>query len=401
MRFVDEFRDAALAARLMERIRQTATRRWTIMEVCGGQTHSLLRHGIDAELADVVELIHGPGCPVCVTPAEAIDEAIALARTPGVTLASFGDMLRVPGSSGSLLAARAAGGEVKAVYSPLEAVQFAQANPGRQVVFFAVGFETTAPATAVAVQQAERLGITNFSLLACHVRVLPAMEALVQQADFRVAGFLAAGHVCAVRGYADYEPFVARYRLPVVVTGFEPTDLLEGLWESVRQLEGGGARVANCYGRGVRREGNPAAQSIMDSVYEPCDRAWRGLGVIPGGGLRLRPEWRRYDARSRRYGAADRRPPEDSAIPGTEPAASTAPAASTEPAASTATAATAVADRDVDCPAGEVLIGKLKPSACPHFGGRCTPESPLGAPMVSAEGACAAYYRYGPPRVSL
>lgn len=391
MRFVDEFRDPALAAGLIERIRQTATRRWTVMEVCGGQTHSLLRHGIDAELADVIELIHGPGCPVCVTPAEAIDEAIALSRMPGVTVTSFGDMLRVPGSRGSLLAARAAGGEVKAVYSPLEAVQLARANPARQIVFFAVGFETTAPATALAVQQARHLGLSNFSLLACHVRVRPAMEALVQQADFRVAGFLAAGHVCAVLGYADYEPFVARYRLPVVVTGFEPTDLLEGLLEAVGQLESGVARVANCYGRSVRREGNAAALAIMDAVYEPCDSPWRGLGVIPGGGLRLREAWLAFDARHRGLGARHERLPE----------ATTPEAMMLESIVKPVVSVAATSLPIADCPAGDVLIGKLKPPACPHFGGRCTPDMPLGAPMVSAEGACAAYYRYGPPRVSV
>lgn len=373
MRFVDEFRDPGLATRLTERIRQLATRRWTVMEVCGGQTHSLLRHGIDAELSEVIECIHGPGCPVCVTPAEAIDEAIALSRTPGVSLASFGDMLRVPGSAGSLLAARAAGGDVRAVYSPLEAVQLAQSQPDRQVVFFAVGFETTAPATALAAQQAKQLGLKNFTLLTSHVRVLPAMESLARQPDFRVSAFLAAGHVCAVLGYADYEPFVDRYRLPVVVTGFEPTDLLEGLLEAVRQLESGSASVANAYGRGVRRAGNVAARRIVDAVYEPCDSPWRGLGIIPGGGLRLRDEWLGFDARARGFSTG-----------------TVAMMRDTDAVPATAT----------DCPAGEVLIGKLKPSACPHFGGRCTPETPLGAPMVSAEGACAAYFRYSPKQVA-
>ncbi|MEY4177104.1 MAG: Hydrogenase isoenzyme formation protein HypD [Planctomycetota bacterium] len=392
MRFVDEFRDPGLAARLIERIRQLATRRWTVMEVCGGQTHSLLRHGIDAELADVIELIHGPGCPVCVTPAEAIDEAIALSLVSGITLSSFGDMLRVPGSRGSLLSARAAGGDVRAVYSPLEAVDFAQAHPERQVVFFAVGFETTAPATALAVQQAKRLELPNFSLLTSHVRVLPAMESLARQSDFRVSAFLAAGHVCAVLGFAEYEPFVDRFRLPVVVSGFEPTDLLEGLFEAVSQLERGAAQVANAYGRGVRREGNSAAKSVIDAVYESVDCPWRGLGIIAGGGLRLREEWRGFDARAR--GMTNTR------------IASTS--VDSDPVADGSRGADGSRDADgsatpaslSDCPAGEVLIGRMKPSACPHFGGRCTPDSPLGAPMVSAEGACAAYFRYGHQRVS-
>ncbi len=386
MRFVDEFRDPGLAARLIERIRQLATRRWTVMEVCGGQTHSLLRHGIDAELADVIELIHGPGCPVCVTPAEAIDEAIALSLVSGITLSSFGDMLRVPGSRGSLLSARAAGGDVRAVYSPLEAVDFAQAHPERQVVFFAVGFETTAPATALAVQQAKRLELPNFSLLTSHVRVLPAMESLARQSDFRVSAFLAAGHVCAVLGFAEYEPFVDRFRLPVVVSGFEPTDLLEGLFEAVSQLERGAAQVANAYGRGVRREGNSAAKSVIDAVYESVDCPWRGLGIIAGGGLRLREEWRGFDARARgmtNTRIASTSVDSDPVADGSRGADGSATPASLS-----------------DCPAGEVLIGRMKPSACPHFGGRCTPDSPLGAPMVSAEGACAAYFRYGHQRVS-
>lgn len=403
MRFVDEFRDPLLAKGLIERIRRVATRRWTIMEVCGGQTHSLLRHGIDAELSDVVELIHGPGCPVCVTPAEAIDEAIALSLSDGVALTSFGDMLRVPGSSGSLLSARAIGGDVRAVYSPLEAVEIARANPTRQIVFFAVGFETTAPATALAVQQAERLGVANFSLLVSHVRVLPAMEALTRLPDFRVSAFLAAGHVCAVMGYADYEPFVERYRLPVVVAGFEPTDLLEGLLEAVTQLERGAPRVANAYGRSVRRDGNKAAIGIVDSVYEPCDCPWRGLGIIPGGGLRLRDKWRGRDARAR--GLLRPASPTDRAVP-SSPTFSAIPLSLNDPEAlhavdgSSVTVAASAPPVAMECPAGEVLIGKLKPSACPHFGGRCTPQTPLGAPMVSAEGACAAYFRYGHLRVS-
>ncbi|HND53090.1 MAG TPA: hydrogenase formation protein HypD, partial [Pirellulaceae bacterium] len=299
MKFLDEFRDPEAARKLVAQLRRTATRRWSIMEVCGGQTHSLLRHGIEAELADVVELIHGPGCPVCVTSARDIDFAQLLARRPGVTVASFGDMLRVPGSRTSLLGIRAEGGDVRPVYSPLDAVQLARREPARQVVFFAVGFETTAPATALAVLQADQLQLDNFSLLVAHVRVQPAMELLVQQPDCRIDGFLAAGHVCTVLGCDSYESFVERYRRPVVVTGFEPTDLLDGLHECVRQLESGEARVANRYERSVRAAGNTAARQAIDEVYEPCDRDWRGIGTVRGGGLRLRARFERFDVARR------------------------------------------------------------------------------------------------------
>jgi hydrogenase expression/formation protein HypD len=358
MKFVDEFRDVAHAQALAEEIRRTATRRWTVMEVCGGQTHSLLRHGIDAAVADAVELIHGPGCPVCVTPAEAIDFAIELAARPGVMLTSFGDMLRVPGTRGSLLQARAAGADVRMVYSPLDAVALAQRHPNRQVVFFAVGFETTAPATALAVRRADAIGLGNFSVLVAHVRVQPAMELLASDADSRVQGFLAAGHVCAVLGYDGYVPFVERFGLPVVVAGFEPIDLLIALRECVRQLEAGRGEVANCYGRGVRPAGNSQARTLVETVYEPCDRDWRGIGRVPGGGLRFRPAWERFDAR-KRFSIS---------LPSIAEA--------------------------VWCRGGEVLTGRLKPIDCPHFGRGCTPETPLGAPMVSSEGACAAYHRY-------
>lgn len=368
MRYVDEFRNPEDANRIVDRIRARVTRPRTIMEVCGGQTHSLLRHGIDEELRGVVELIHGPGCPVCVTPQAAIDHALALAHQPGVVLASFGDMLRVPGSNQSLLAARAAGAQVRPVYSPLDAVAIASKSRHETVVFFAVGFETTAPATALAVLQADQWGLDNFLVLVSHVRVQPAMELLASDPESHVEGFLAAGHVCTVMGYASYEPFVQRYQKPVVVTGFEPTDLLEGIWECVDQLERGEPRVSNRYGRAVRAEGNLAARELVERVYEPWDMEWRGLGVIPQGGLRLREQWRRFDAAARwPMGSLTSR-----AAPGVEPNA-----------------------EKVDCPAGEVLAGRLKPSACHHFGGACVPESPLGAPMVSAEGACAAYYRYG------
>ena len=328
------------------------------MEVCGGQTHGLLRHGIVQALDGQVRLIHGPGCPVCVTPLEAIDFAVELVQRPGVVMSSFGDMLRVPGSRGSLLRARASGGDVRIVYSPLDAVQIAVQNLDREVVFFAVGFETTTPATALAVQQAARLGLENFSLLVSHVRVLPAMELLAASKGNSVQGFLAAGHVCTVAGFACYQAFVRRFRLPVVVTGFEPVDLLAGILECVRQLEQGEATVCNRYARSVLPGGNRHALATMDAVYEPCDRAWRGIGVVPLGGLQLRPEWKKYDATGR--------------FPRT-----------VQP-----------VDEPAECRSGEVLTGQIKPTECECFGYECTPENPLGAPMVSAEGACAAYYRY-------
>lgn len=358
MKYLDEFRDSAKSSRLVAEIRRSATRSWTIMEVCGGQTHGLLRYGIDQQLMGVVELIHGPGCPICVTPLEAIDFAIELSQRDGVELTSFGDMLRVPGSRQSLLAVRAIGGHVRIVYSPLDAVKLARQNPQRQVVFFAVGFETTTPATALAVKQAAELGLQNFSVLVSHVRVQPAMEQLAAAPDNRIQAFLAAGHVCTVAGYESYAAFVRDYRLPVVVTGFEPVDLLTGILECVRQLERGETRVVNCYERSVRAAGNRRAIEIVDDVYEICDRPWRGLGVVPRGGLRLRDKYRAFDA-TRKFGQATSRviePPE--------------------------------------CRSGEVLTGRIKPTECDCFGTRCTPETPLGAPMVSAEGACAAYYRY-------
>jgi hydrogenase expression/formation protein HypD len=364
MRYIDEYRDPDSCRRLADEVCRTATRRWTIMEVCGGQTHGLLRYGIDQQLASAVRLIHGPGCPVCVTPLEAIDLAIELAQQPEVTLASFGDMLRVPGSHKSLLQARAEGGSVEIVYSPLDAVQLAQRDPDRHVVFFAVGFETTAPATALAVCQAAERGLENFSLLVSHVRVLPAMEMLAASKDNSVQGFLAAGHVCTVAGYDCYREFVQKYHVPVVVTGFEPVDLLAGILACVRQLERGEATVCNEYERSVAAAGNQHALAIMDDVYEPCDFAWRGLGMVPMGGLRLRQKWARLDARRRfRRSTAPTREPEE-------------------------------------CRSAEVLTGRIRPTECEQFGTRCTPETPLGAPMVSAEGACAAYYRYAAGRCS-
>lgn len=358
MKYVDEFRDPDAARRLVEAIRQTATRRWTLMEVCGGQTHNLLRYGIDTAIKDSIELIHGPGCPVCVTPVEAIDAAQELAFRSDVILASFGDMLRVPGSRGTLLNVQSEGGQVAAVYSPLDAVELARQQPQDQVVFFAVGFETTAPATALAVQQAAHYGLDNFSLLIAHVCVLPAMHMLAAAPDHRVHAFLAAGHACTVTGYADYDEFVRKFHLPVVVTGFEPIDLLNGILACTRQLEAGAARAENCYSRSVRREGNLAAQRLVEQVYAVCDAPWRGLGIMPRGGLRLREEWQQFDARQRFLTTR------------------------------------AVTDEPTECLAGDVLAGRIKPTECPHFGSRCTPDSPLGAPMVSTEGACAAYHRY-------
>jgi hydrogenase expression/formation protein HypD len=360
MKYLDEYRDPLAAHRLLAEIRRAASRPWTLMEVCGGQTHSLLRHGIEAELEDTIELIHGPGCPVCVTPLEAVDLAQRLALRGDVTLASFGDMLRVPGSRRTLLDVQAEGGRVRAVYSPLDALAWARRHSHEQVVFFAVGFETTAPATALAVKQAATEGVENFSLLVAHVRVLPAMEAIVRSPDNRVQGFLAAGHVCTVMGYEDYEPFARQHGLPVVVTGFEPLDLLEGILACVRQLERGRARVENQYARSVRREGNLAARDLVQEIYQVCDRSWRGLGVIGRGGLELRPAWQGFDAQ-RRF-AMERLPIVESAL----------------------------------CRSADVLAGRMKPPQCESFGTTCTPDSPMGAPMVSSEGACAAYFRYRP-----
>jgi hydrogenase expression/formation protein HypD len=360
MRHLDEYRDPVLARQLVDRIRRLATRRWTLMEVCGGQTHSLLRHGIDQELEDVVELLHGPGCPVCVTPAEQIDEACQLARQPGVLVTSFGDMLRVPGRQSSLLEARRAGGRVQLVYSPLDAVELARRDSGRVVVFLAVGFETTVPATALAVLQAAELGLENFRVLTAHVRVLPAMEVIARDPTSRVRGFLAAGHVCTVAGHRVYDSFCEQHRLPVVVTGFEPVDLLEGIGECVRQLERGESHVVNAYSRSVRPTGNEVGQQLIERVYTVADVPWRGLGIIPEGGYQLRPEFAWCDARSLLWETLES------------------------------------SDEDqLTCPAREVLLGRMRPTECPQFGNRCTPETPLGAPMVSGEGCCAAHFRYG------
>lgn len=361
MRYVDEFRAGDQAEGWLAAIRGAATRPLTLMEVCGGQTHTFLRFGLDALLPESVSLVHGPGCPVCVTPIELIDQALAIAAQPGVILTSFGDMLRVPGSRDDLRAVKARGGDVRIVYSPLDAVRLAQQQPAQQVVFFGVGFETTAPANALAVLQAHEARLPNFSLLSAHVLVPPAIEAILGGADNRVEAFLAAGHVCAVMGWWQYEALATRYRVPIVVTGFEPLDLLQGIHRAVCALTEGRHGVENQYRRAVQRQGNLAAQQLIERVFEVCDRPWRGLGLIPASGLRLRAEWSAYDAAQR------------------FPAAGPAPVESAV------------------CIAGEVLRGLRRPPACSAFGAACTPEHPLGAPMVSSEGACAAYYRYRGP----
>jgi hydrogenase expression/formation protein HypD len=358
MKYVDEFRDPAAARRLAAALARVASRPWTIMEVCGGQTHAILKFGIDELVPAGITLIHGPGCPVCVTPVAMIDRAIAIARQPGVILCSFGDMLRVPGGQQDLLAAKAAGADVRIVYSPLDALRLAQQQPNREVVFFAVGFETTAPATALAVYQAERQGLRNFTLLVAHVLVPPAMVALLSSSENRVQAFLAAGHVCTIMGYEEYAPIARKYRVPIVVTGFEPIDILQGVFSCVHQLEQGRAEVENQYPRVVAAAGNVYAQQMLRAVFRPVPRQWRGLGEIAASGLGLAEKYAAFDAQ-RRFGVAE--------VGVEEPS---------------------------ECIAALVLQGIKKPHECPAFGTRCTPERPLGAPMVSSEGACAAYYRY-------
>jgi len=363
VKYLDEYRDDDVSRALLEDIARITTRPWTIMEVCGGQTHTLIRQGIDQLLPNEVELVHGPGCPVCVTPVALIDEAIAIAKRPDTILCSFGDMLRVPGSSEDLFHARAAGGDARVVYSPLDALEVARRNPDKTVVFFAVGFETTAPANAMAVRQAKLLGVTNFALLVAHVLVPPAIMAILVSPGNRVQGFLAPGHVCAIQGWREYEPIARDFGVPLVVTGFEPVDLLEGIRMLVRQLEEGRAEVENQYVRAVQRDGNPAALAVVDEVFEVADRAWRGIGVIPASGLRLREAYAMHDA--------ERLFPHEGGVPASE---------------------------SEICIAGDVLRGRAKPHDCPAFGTLCTPESPLGAPMVSTEGACAAYFLAGRTR---
>ncbi len=358
MKYVDEYRDAGLVRKLAAEIDRLTTRPWTIMEICGGQTHAIVKFGLDELLPDGITLVHGPGCPVCVTSAELIDQAVELATSHGVILCSFGDMLRVPGNGIDLLTAKARGGDVRIVYSPLDAVKIAQECPDRQVVFFAVGFETTAPANAMSVLRAEHARLGNFSILTSHVLVPPAIRAILGAPDNRVQGFLAAGHVCAVMGSREYGPIAREYGAPIVVTGFEPVDILEGVRLCVKQLEEGRAEVENAYQRAVRDEGNPAAREILDRVFEVCDRDWRGIGVIPESGLAVRSVYADFDA-SRRFQLSS---PDDKGAG--------------------------------ECVSGEIMRGVKKPHDCPAFGVRCTPDSPLGAPMVSSEGACAAYYRY-------
>lgn len=358
MKHLDEYRDEKLASALVDRLKRTATRPWVLMEVCGGQTHTLVRYGIDGLLPAGMEMIHGPGCPVCVTPLETIDKAIALAKTDGVILASFGDMLRVPGSETDLLHAKAQGGDVRMVYSPLDALRLAKDNPAREVVFFAIGFETTAPPNAAAVWQAARAGVKNFSLLASHVLVPPALRALLGAPGNRVQGLIAPGHVCAIVGLGDYHSIAAEFHLPIVVGGFEPVDLLEAIVMLTDQLEQGRTEVENQYTRSVRTEGNRLAQQMLVDVFEVCDRKWRGLGEIPASGLKVSARYAEWDAEVK-FGLADRS-----------------------------------VEEPKECISALILQGHKKPTECTAFGIRCTPERPLGAPMVSSEGACAAYYQY-------
>jgi hydrogenase expression/formation protein HypD len=359
MKYLDEYRDPELARVLLRELRRTVTRPWNLMEVCGGQTHTIVRQGIDELLPGGVRMIHGPGCPVCVTPLETLDRAMAIAARPGAMLASFGDMLRVPGSTTDLLALKARGADVRVVYSPMDAVRLARAHPDRQVVFLAVGFETTAPANAMAVMHAAATGVRNFSMLVSHVLVPPAMTALLDSPDCQVQGFLAAGHVCTVMGWTEYEPIAARYQVPIVVTGFEPLDLLEGILMAVRQLEDGRAEVENQYARAVCRTGNTAAQDAIRRVFRLADRAWRGIGTIPSSGLVLAEEYTDFDA-ARRFDVAS-----------------------------------LTAAEHPGCIAGEILTGISLPTDCAAYGGACTPRAPLGAPMVSSEGTCAAFYNAG------
>ncbi len=358
MKYLSEYRDADIVAQYIDEIHRTATQPWTIMEVCGGQTHSLVKNGLLQLLPDLVRMVHGPGCPVCVTPLHQIDKAVYLAEEAGVILCSYGDMLRVPGSKRSLLEAKAGGADVRILYSPLEAVKIAQENPGKEVVFFAVGFETTAPANALSLLHAYRAGITNYSILTSHVLVPPAMEAVINDPDSNIQGFLAAGHVCAIMGIHEYYPLAERYRIPIVVTGFEPVDLVQGILMVVRQLENGACQVENQYSRIVLPEGNLEAQKVIAQVFEVSDREWRGIGNIPMSGYEVRPEFSAFDA-NKKFGVNIEKVPESA-----------------------------------ECIAGLVLKGIKKPQECPQFGKKCKPQSPLGAPMVSSEGACAAYYHF-------
>jgi hydrogenase expression/formation protein HypD len=358
MKFLTEYRDPEVAAQYLEEIKKAVTRPWTIMEVCGGQTHSLVKNGILNMLPKEVNMVHGPGCPVCVTPLSLIDKAIYLAEEHGVILCSFGDMLRVPGSSKSLLEAKAAGADIRILYSPLEAVKIAAQNPDREVVFFAVGFETTAPANALSVLHAERMGVSNYSILASHVLVPPAIRAVMDDPESRIEAFLAAGHVCTIMGTSEYGPLVEKYNIPMVVTGFEPIDLLQGILMTVKQLEAGEARLENQYSRMVRPEGNTNAMDAIFQVFEVTDRSWRGMAEIPKSGYQVKEQYASYDA-TRKF-LVD--------IP--------------------------EAQENPECISGAIMKGLAKPPDCPNFGTKCKPENPLGAPMVSSEGACAAYYHF-------
>ncbi|MEO1516940.1 MAG: hydrogenase formation protein HypD [Bacteroidota bacterium] len=358
MKFLTEYRDPELAQRYLDEIKKTVTRPWTIMEVCGGQTHSLVKNGILNMLPKEINMVHGPGCPVCVTPLNLIDKAVYLAEEKGVILCSYGDMLRVPGSQKSLLEAKANGADIRILYSPLEAVKIAEQHPERQVVFFAVGFETTAPANALSVVHANRLGLENYSILASHVLVPPAIEALVSDEECVVEGFLAAGHVCTIMGMQEYHPLVEKYKVPIVITGFEPVDILQGILMTVQQLERGEARLENQYARMVREAGNPKAMETIYEIFEVTDRMWRGMDVIPQSGYQVKEAYEIFDARKK------------------------------------FTVDIAEAPENEDCIAGDIMKGLKKPFECPNFGTKCQPENPLGAPMVSSEGACAAYYHF-------
>jgi hydrogenase expression/formation protein HypD len=358
VKYLDEFRDAEITKTVLHKIHEVAKHPWVIMEICGGQTHSIMQNGIDQLLPSTIELVHGPGCPVCVTPLELVDKALAIASLPNVIFCSFGDMLRVPGSEKDLFSVRASGGQVKIVYSPLDAVKIAQENPGKEVVFFAIGFETTVPANAMAVIQAQALGLTNFSVLVSQVTVPPAMHAILSSPNNRVQGFLAAGHVCSVMGYHEYHPLAEKYQIPIVITGFEPLDLLKGILMTVEQLEAGKHQVENGYSRVVTEAGNLPAQALISKVFQICDRNWRGIGMIPRSGLGLREEFDRFNS-EKKFDVSS------------------------------------IQTRESEiCISGLVLQGIKKPPQCPAFGTLCTPENPLGATMVSSEGACAAYYRY-------
>ena len=359
MKYITDYRDAHRVHALMDEIARTIHHPWVIMEICGGQTHSIMKYGLDQLLPAGLELVHGPGCPVCVTSIEMIDKALAIAAQPGVIFTSYGDMLRVPGSDGDLFSIRAAGGDVRVVYSSLDAVKIAQENPEKQVVFFAIGFETTAPANAMSVFHAKKLGLKNFSLLTSHVRVPPAMHTILGSVNNRVQGFLAAGHVCAVMGYWEYTPIAQKYHVPIVVTGFEPLDITQGILYVVRQLEKGTYNAENAYSRVVSYEGNQPAQKIIQQVFEDCDQTWRGIGTIPSSGWQLKSEYKDFDA-IQRFQVQEIKPAESPL-----------------------------------CIAGRILQGLNKPFDCSAFANQCTPEHPLGATMVSSEGACSAYYRYG------